>query len=1557
MIDNSSPFLQSSTGIVPMLTNFLVVLVLALATDPGSATEPTSIPHQGLRWSFDDRLMEESPRHLAGSERSTIGYTDSPIGGKALRLDGKGSSMLGPAASQLDLAGKDFTIAAWIKSDGQKQAGIACLGGYSWRHGWLLDMHPDGSLRLELSAPEGKHFDTILSGSGVIVPGRWCHVAAVVLAGPRPGPSRLYVNGFEIASKTFDPVDVNNTRAVLTIGGIENATWASFPGLIDEVRLFSRALDEAEIVGLVEPGRGLVSKPEPGPINWEGIAPWASKVGPLDRFADRLPSPPRVPFESGTFALRPGEVVAFTGPTNAVLDQQQGWLETLLASATREHRPVFRPMGWEGDTVYEQWRAMNFGGWGSQFDAVGVSAIVAWFGQVEALDDSKTDREFTEAYGKLLDEFRAATPRLVVIAPTPFETPTGRWVPDNTGCNGRVRAFAEVARRLALERGAVFVDLYSPLAARGVGEPRLTEDGMHFTPQGLRIVAELIARRLGLDAKVEPALEPLRREIVAKNRLWFDCWRTMNWFFAYGDRTTTDFPRPAGGQPGLARELERYKPLLRASDDRIQALALGQTVAQPRKPSPAPSGIRQDPTEELKSFTLREGFEVNLFASEADGLVKPIQIGWDERGRLWALCVPSYPQLVPGVAANDYILVCEDTDGDGRADRFTKAAEGLVMPTGMALGDGGIYVCEATQLIYLSDLDGNGKFEHRRVIYSGFGTGDSHQMINSLCWGPDGRLWFTQGLHIFSRVETPWGLVRSGKTTIWRMDPRTLRLDPFLGNAAATENAWGVGFDDWGRAFYEPGNDPVTIYLDPALVPLPVEQLAYGQYHDVGMLARSKAKAMRVEFIGTRHLLDDLQGALVKSVYLGGQVELHRLTQDGAGFSSSLIGPLISSTSDAFRPVETRVGPDGALYVCDWYNPIIGHYQASYREPRRDHDHGRIWRITYKGRPLVKATALEGSNPARWLDQLRSPERWVREQARRLLFSAPSSEVIASADAWLEKDQAGNAPVSPHLLGEIIGIYAAHQEVRPALLRRLLESPEPRARAVGTRMIGRWADRLPNPLGLLRTMVVDDSALVRMEAIVSASYVRSSAAVGVVTLAPDRPRDRFIDYALTQAVRALKPEWYPALLRGDLELESRPDRLRFVLEADGTADVAKAVRRLAGADGLGEPGRERLLALLADVGNPDDLRYAFDRGRRSVPVLQGLVRAAQVRRQVPSGDLIDALRTILTDPDEAVRVEGIVLAGLWGTRPLAVVIRDVLRKPDAPESVIRASLGTLAALDGRDALPMLIPFASSSRPQAVLVAAVEAIGRVDLELGARTTAGLMSRVDDEARMTDLIRPVLGRKGGGEALAKALADVDLPPDPARLAHRATTAIGGTEPALLAILNQALGVDGRVPGFDAGLVKRLADDARTRGDAARGRRVFDLKLANCAACHRIGDRGGDVGPDLSSVGTGLPAESIVESVFWPNRQTKEGYLATRVATTDGRIVVGYKVKDSAEGIELRDPYTRQLLRVARAEIEEMNEVGSLMPEGLTVGMTSEEVRDLIRFLGELGRWPTK
>jgi glucose/arabinose dehydrogenase len=190
-----------------------------------------------------------------------------------------------------------------------------------------------------------------------------------------------------------------------------------------------------------------------------------------------------------------------------------------------------------------------------------------------------------------------------------------------------------------------------------------------------------------------------------------------------------------------------------------------------------------DPAAELATFQIADGFEVRLFASERDGVVKPIQMRFDPRGRLWVIGSTAYPQIQPGQAPNDKVLIIEDTDSDGRADKTTVFAEGLMIPTGIEVVAGGVYLGHGPELLFLADTNRDDRADERRVLFRGFGTGDNHQNINSLIWGPGGELWMSQGLHARSNVETPWGIIRLDQAGLWRLWPRRQKLQGLYGSA------------------------------------------------------------------------------------------------------------------------------------------------------------------------------------------------------------------------------------------------------------------------------------------------------------------------------------------------------------------------------------------------------------------------------------------------------------------------------------------------------------------------------------------------------------------------------------------------------------------------------------------------------------------------------------------------------------------------------------------------------------------------------------------------------
>ena len=511
--------------------------------------------------------------------------------------------------------------------------------------------------------------------------------------------------------------------------------------------------------------------------------------------------------------------------------------------------------------------------------------------------------------------------------------------------------------------------------------------------------------------------------------------------------------------------------------------------------------------------------ELMLFASEPD-IMKPIAFAWDNRGRLWVAETSDYPHGVmeDQQQGHDKIIICEDTDGDGKADKAVRFAEGLTMVQGVEpltddAGNTSILVCDFDRLIKLTDSDGDGKADQTEVLMSGFGVGDTHQLVNSICHGPDGTLWMSQGLHAITRVETPRGIVSLPKSGLMRYDLKNQRLQSFFQYGKAGHNCWGVAFDDYFQPFHKSGDRVAGYYSLPGLGAIETPD----EYAGTHSLFDSPLKSNSVEIIGTKGMPAELQGAALIGGYYGNTLDLHRFVDDGAGFKTERISSPIVSSSKAFRPVDVSVGPDGALYACDWFNAVIGHYQASYADPRRDRSHGRIWRITAKGLPAVKQPDLNAMTEGELFAQLGSPERWTRYHARRLLFYRPTDKVVAAADAFLAKDR----PEAQFL--EAMSVLQSHGAVRPVLLDRLQSSDDFRIRAYAARVVGEWSSQLPDPQSRLAKAIADAQPRVRLEAVVALSHVGGQASLRTALAAADQPTDKFLDYALRQTVRHLLP--------------------------------------------------------------------------------------------------------------------------------------------------------------------------------------------------------------------------------------------------------------------------------------------------------------------------------------------------------------------------------------------------------------------------------------------------
>ncbi len=239
---------------------------------------------------------------------------------------------------------------------------------------------------------------------------------------------------------------------------------------------------------------------------------------------------------------------------------------------------------------------------------------------------------------------------------------------------------------------------------------------------------------------------------------------------------------------------------LRQTSFVVVAMLLTSSITVAQVPSlkdiPVP-----DPELEKATFKLPEGFEVNLYAADP-AIAKPIQMNFDEDGRLWIASSEVYPQIIPGAPATDRVVVVEDSNHDGVADKTHVFAEGLLIPTGVAPGDGGAWVANSTELLHYKDTNGDLKADEKRVVLSGFGTEDTHHILHTLRWGYDGFLYMNQSIYIHSHIETPWGVRRLNAGGIWQFRPETLELGVFMRGLV---NTWGHHYDRFGQSFATDG--------------------------------------------------------------------------------------------------------------------------------------------------------------------------------------------------------------------------------------------------------------------------------------------------------------------------------------------------------------------------------------------------------------------------------------------------------------------------------------------------------------------------------------------------------------------------------------------------------------------------------------------------------------------------------------------------------------------------------------------------------------------------------
>ncbi|MEQ8791576.1 MAG: HEAT repeat domain-containing protein [Pirellulaceae bacterium] len=971
-------------------------------------------------------------------------------------------------------------------------------------------------------------------------------------------------------------------------------------------------------------------------------------------------------------------------------------------------------------------------------------------------------------------------------------------------------------------------------------------------------------------------------------------------------------------------------------------------------PDPAPELERQ-------TFVVADGFEVNLFAGDPQ-IAKPIQMNFDAQGRLWIASSEVYPHIEPGQPATDKILVLEDSDGDGQADKTTVFADGLLIPTGVVPDDqGGAYVANSTELLHLEDTDGDLKADRRRVTLSGFGTEDTHHLLHTLRWGHDGQLYMNQSIYIHSHVETPYGVKHLNGGGIWRFRPETLELDVLCRGFV---NPWGHHFNRWGANFATDGAYGEGInYVFPGAVYV----TAVGLVRRLEGLNPGSPKHCGLEILSGRHLPDEWQGDMLTNDFRAHRVCRFVVSEDGSGYASRQETELIKTSHVAFRPIDVKVGPDGAIYIADWYNPIIQHGEVDFRDPRRDHVHGRIWRVTYKGGPVLKKPELVGATIEQLLEQLKAPEEFTRLHAKLILKSRGAEAVLPKLEAWLASlTKEGEVdPQWEHNRLEGLWLHQSLNTVNEKLLQDCLASRDHRVRAAAMRVASQWRVRLEDPIDIPRRGVDDEHPRVRLEAVRMLAEFQDEdgpRAARIAARVLDQSMDRFLDFALWQTMRDLAPSWLPAVREGRLEFD-QVDHLTFALKAVDSPDVVGPLLALVAENKVDADSLDGVLELIASLGGPQQLRQVLDAvlaeksslaDDKKAALLDTLVAASRQRKVTPSGDLA-SLTKLFEQPNPVVRAAAVRAAGVWKLKAIQEELKKLATADDrVPQTVRHAACDALASLGDKPAIDTLAEVAQSSRPFDDRQQAVTALAAVNLERAAQLTAKLLADApaDADVDVDGLVAAIVSRQQGPGLLSRALKETELTPDVAKLTLRAAQRSGRDAPPLLETIRAA----GKLGEFGwkltPELMEELVAEVRDAGDGHRGEEVYRRQHLQCQKCHAVGGAGGRVGPDLVSVGASAQIDYLIESLLVPAAKVKENFHSLQVVTDDGKIVSGIPVRETKTELVLRDAEGK-LITIAIDSIELRKEGRSLMPDGAADQLTRGELVDLVRFLSELGK----
>ncbi|MGK0186914.1 MAG: putative membrane-bound dehydrogenase-like protein [Verrucomicrobiales bacterium] len=791
-----------------------------------------------------------------------------------------------------------------------------------------------------------------------------------------------------------------------------------------------------------------------------------------------------------------GDRIAVVGNTLADRLQVHGWMEALLQQKNAGKDLVFRNLGFPGDTVTKRPRSSGFTSPEDYLKHVKADVIFVLFGYNESFAGESGVAGFKKDLETMIDNYRAlqpngeSAPRFVLFTPIAHEDLETPNLPDGSANNARLALYATAIKEVAEAKKTDFVELFeSTKKLYATIEAPQTINGIHLSEQGNRHLAEIIASQLtGQNVSAAPESEPVRAAVLEKNWHWYNRYRATDGNDVWGGRSSLKFTDDQTNFEVLQHELVMLDIMTDNRDPLIWAAIKGEDykVDDSNVPAPVPvksnvgGGSRSSSEEKegslkyvsgqdgIKNMTMAEGMEVNLFADEKmfPELVNPVQLNVDPKGRLWVAAWMTYPKWEPLKEMNDRLLILPDENRDGIADKVITFAK-VHNPLGFEFWNGGVLVASQPDIIFLKDTDGDDVADVREVYLQGLGSADTHHAANNLLFGPDGGLYWQSGIFLHNNIEHPWGpSLSTGASAMYRFDPRRYTIAMHAGNSP---NPHGISFDSWGYLYANDGTGGRAYQVRPEgngfrmhqllekeVRPVPANQVVSSENFPDEM-QQDFLICNTIGFLGIKQYKLDRDGGVEQTRTVGkgeNRKTVTTTTKPGEVWGEPK-GDLIVSSDKNFRPTDAQFGSDGALYIADWHNVIIGHMQHNVRDPNRDHQHGRIYRMIAKDRPLQKPVEIAGAPIPKLLEALEHEIDGVRQRARVELSARETSAVIAACNEWMKKFDPKKEEDAHHLL-EALWLHQQHNVRNTKLLTALLGSPAMHARIAANTVQHHW---------------------------------------------------------------------------------------------------------------------------------------------------------------------------------------------------------------------------------------------------------------------------------------------------------------------------------------------------------------------------------------------------------------------------------------------------------------------------------------------------------------------